>query len=60
MPLLLHLLDRPDPATKWQNLMVIPTPRHTMDSPRVFLENTKTPLEIEGKEGDGNSMVAGF
>ena len=60
MPLVLQPLDTPKRATNQQYLMVIPAPRHTMDSLCVFLKNRETPLEIEGKKGDGNFMVAGF
>jgi len=60
MPLVLQPPDTPKRTTNRQYLMVIPAPRQTTDSLRVFLKNTETPLEIEGKKGDGNFMVAGF
>ena len=56
MPLVLQPPDTPKRTTNRQYLMVIPTPGRL----RVFLKNTETPLEIEGKKGDGNFMVAGF
>ena len=58
--MVLQPLDTPNRATNQQYLIVIPAPRHTMDSLCVFLKNTETPLEIEGKKDDGHFTVAGF